>query len=58
MELACASDPAITTDGHRVEVVANVGNPQDALVALEHGAEGIGLLRTEFLFLERKTAPI
>ncbi len=57
LELACASDPAITTDGHRVEVVANVGNPQDALVALQHGAEGIGLLRTEFLFLERKTAP-
>ena len=57
IELACASDPAITTDGHRVEVVANVGNPQDALVALQHGAEGIGLLRTEFLFLERKTAP-
>ena len=57
LELACSSDPAITIDGHRVEVVANVGNPQDALVALQHGAEGIGLLRTEFLFLERQTAP-
>lgn len=57
MEMACSADPAVTTDGHRVEVVANVGNVQDAVVALQHGAEGIGLLRTEFLFLERKTAP-
>lgn len=56
-EVACSSNPASTTDGHRVEVVANVGNPQDTMLALAHGAEGIGLLRTEFLFIERKTAP-
>jgi phosphoenolpyruvate-protein phosphotransferase len=56
-ELEDAYEPATTLDGHQVEIVANVGNPQDARVALEHGAEGIGLLRTEFLYLDRKTAP-
>jgi phosphoenolpyruvate-protein phosphotransferase len=48
---------AVTLDGHRVEVVANVGNLDDAHKALELGAEGIGLLRTEFLFIDRKNAP-
>jgi phosphotransferase system enzyme I (PtsI) len=52
-----AHQPAITRDGHRVEVVANVGNVQDARLAHEAGAEGIGLLRTEFLFLERNDLP-
>ena len=49
--------PAITTDGHRVEVVANIGKAADAARAVEAGAEGVGLLRTEFLFLERQSAP-
>ena len=49
--------PATTTDGHTVEVAANVANAKQAAVALEAGAEGIGLMRTEFLFLERNTAP-
>lgn len=49
--------PAVTADGHRVEVVANVGGLEDAQAALENGAEGIGLLRTEFLFLNRDTPP-
>ena len=49
--------PAVTRDGRRVEVFANVGNIQDARTAVENGAEGIGLLRTEFLFLTRQTAP-
>jgi phosphoenolpyruvate-protein kinase (PTS system EI component) len=49
--------PAITRDGHRVEVFANVGNMQDARNAVKNGAEGIGLLRTEFLFLTRETPP-
>jgi phosphoenolpyruvate-protein phosphotransferase/dihydroxyacetone kinase phosphotransfer subunit len=48
---------AVTRDGHRVEVVANVGNLQDAEAAVANGAEGIGLLRTEFLFLTRSTPP-
>jgi phosphotransferase system enzyme I (PtsI) len=52
-----AMEPATTQDGHHVEVVANVGRPKDAEQALELGAEGIGLLRTEFLFLERSEAP-
>jgi phosphocarrier protein FPr/phosphocarrier protein len=44
-------------DGTRVEVFANVGNTGDALAAVENGAEGCGLLRTEFLFIDRDTAP-
>lgn len=52
-----AFDPAITRDGHRVEVVANIGNVEGAWAALESGAEGVGLLRTEFLYLERTSLP-
>jgi len=48
---------AATRDGKRVEVVANIGNVFDAKTALSNGAEGIGLLRTEFLFLTRDTPP-
>jgi phosphoenolpyruvate-protein phosphotransferase len=53
----CAFQPAITRDGKRVEVVANIGAPEDAAEALNAGAEGIGLLRTEFLFLNHEQAP-
>jgi phosphoenolpyruvate-protein phosphotransferase len=56
-ELETANEPAITTDGRQVEVVANIGSPQEAQIALDHGAEGIGLLRTEFLYLDRHEAP-
>jgi len=52
-----AHEPAITRDGHRVEVVANIGNVEGARAALEAGAEGVGLLRTEFLYLERTHLP-
>ncbi|HET9907020.1 MAG TPA: phosphoenolpyruvate--protein phosphotransferase, partial [Anaerolineales bacterium] len=52
-----ANAPAITADGHEVEVVGNAGSLTDAQKALKMGAAGIGLLRTEFLFLERTTAP-
>ncbi len=55
--LSLAHEPAVTSDGINVEVVANVGNLDDARRALEAGAEGIGLLRTEFLYLDRSTAP-
>jgi phosphoenolpyruvate-protein phosphotransferase len=48
---------ATTRDGKRIEVVANVGNVLDAQTAAKNGAEGIGLLRTEFLFLTRSTPP-
>jgi phosphocarrier protein FPr len=50
-------EPAVTKDGHRIEVVANIGSVPDARTALEAGAEGVGLLRTEFLYLDRRTAP-
>jgi phosphoenolpyruvate-protein phosphotransferase/dihydroxyacetone kinase phosphotransfer subunit len=52
-----SQEKAQTRDGHRVEVVANVGNIKDAELAVNNGAEGIGLLRTEFLFLTRDTPP-
>ncbi|MDR3515517.1 MAG: phosphoenolpyruvate--protein phosphotransferase [Azospirillaceae bacterium] len=44
-------------DGTRIEVVANLGSPDDVAAALANGAEGCGLLRSEFMFLERDTAP-
>lgn len=56
-EIASAFLPAVTTDGCRVEVVANAGSMEDARKALKYGAEGIGLLRTEFLFLNRSKPP-
>jgi multiphosphoryl transfer protein len=49
--------PAITTDGARIEVVANIAAPEEAAKAVEAGGEGVGLLRTEFLFLGRDQAP-
>lgn len=49
--------PAITLDGHRVEIAANIGGAAEAREALKSGAEAVGLLRTEFLFLERKQPP-
>jgi phosphocarrier protein FPr len=49
--------PALLTDGHRIEIAANIGKASEAVAAVEAGAEGVGLLRTEFLFLERTTAP-
>ena len=48
---------AHTKDGKRVEVFANIGGVNDARAAVQNGAEGVGLLRTEFLFLTRETAP-
>lgn len=50
---ALARQPAITKDGNKVEVVANIGNLEDARVAIENGAEGVGLLRTEFSYIEQ-----
>jgi phosphocarrier protein FPr len=52
-----SSNPAITLDGCRVDVTANAGSTANAIEAMKMGADGIGLLRTEFLFLERTTAP-
>ncbi len=52
-----AHEPTVTRDGHRVKIVANIGNVEGARAALEAGAEGVGLLRTEFLYLERASLP-
>ncbi len=52
-----AAEPAITLDNHRVEIAANIGGVDDAQNANQSGAEGVGLLRTEFLFLDRATPP-
>lgn len=50
-------EPAITLDGHQVAVVANIGNAKDARNSMEYGAEGVGLLRSEFVFMDRASAP-
>ena len=55
--LARAAEPAQLADGRRVEVFANIGSPAEARKAVEQGAEGVGLLRTEFLFLDRAEPP-
>jgi phosphocarrier protein FPr len=56
-DLAHALEPATTLDGIRLEVVANIGGLQDALKIAGLGGEGVGLLRSEFLFMERADAP-
>ena len=56
-EEAAKDEPAITPDGHRVKVVANIGGVEDAEEAGKRGAEGVGLLRSEFVFMGRSTAP-
>src|SRR4051794_3301074 len=61
--LAHASDaaesslPAMTTDGVEITLLANIGSPAEAASARALGARGVGLFRTEFLFLERATPP-
>jgi len=55
--LARAHEPAVTIDGARIEVFVNLGSAADAHAAVAEGAEGCGLLRTEFLFLDRATPP-
>ncbi|MEY4922141.1 MAG: phosphoenolpyruvate-protein phosphotransferase PtsI [Pseudomonadota bacterium] len=57
-ELAKLKDlPAITLDGHQVEVVANIGTVRDIAGTERNGAEGVGLYRTEFLFMDRDSLP-
>jgi phosphocarrier protein FPr len=50
-------EPAMLRDGHRVEVVANIGQVAEAASVVDSGAEGVGLLRTEFMFLDRAASP-
>ena len=57
---AAASAPitdGMLADGTRIPLLANLGSPKDAAAAVELGAEGVGLFRTEFLFLDSKSAP-
>ena len=50
-------EPTMTIDNHRVELAANIGTPEDAVGATANGAEGIGLYRTEFLYMDRTQLP-
>jgi phosphoenolpyruvate-protein phosphotransferase (PTS system enzyme I) len=52
-----AQAPAVTADGERVEIVANIGGVMDAPLGIRNGAEGVGLFRTEFLYLDRNALP-
>ncbi|HBB67241.1 MAG TPA: phosphoenolpyruvate--protein phosphotransferase [Elusimicrobia bacterium] len=56
-EAGAAGRPALTLDGHRIEVFANLSAAGEAAEAVKLGAEGVGLLRSEFLFLNRTEAP-
>ena len=56
-DLQTAFGPAVTQDGHQVEIVANISSLKDAEEAVSLGTEGVGLLRTEFIFMERAKAP-
>jgi len=56
-EREAAQQDCYTADGSRIEVFANIGSLSEAQAAARNGAEGCGLLRTEFLFLERETPP-
>lgn len=49
--------PSVTKDGVRVEIAANIGKPEDVDKVLEYDGEGIGLFRTEFLFMDRTAMP-
>jgi phosphocarrier protein FPr/phosphocarrier protein len=57
LDAAAAEGPGRTKDGHHVEVAANIRSLEDARQAMAAGAEGVGLLRSEFLFLGRETPP-
>ncbi len=49
--------PSITTDGHKVDIVGNIGTPKDADGVLNNGGEGVGLYRTEFLYMDSQQLP-
>ncbi|MCO8311840.1 phosphoenolpyruvate--protein phosphotransferase [Pseudomonas mandelii] len=57
LQQALAHTPALTLDGLHIEVAANVASSAETADALANGADGVGLLRTEFLFVDRTTAP-
>ena len=47
------NEPSVSLDGHQVEIAANIGTPKDVDAVLANGAEGIGLYRTEFLYMDK-----
>ena len=51
------NEKAITKDGHQVELLANIGGPQDIQIVIDNTAEGVGLLRSEFLYMNAKDFP-
>ena len=51
------NEPCISKDGKKIDLLANIEMPSDTLQAKENGAEGIGLFRTEFLYLGRGDLP-
>lgn len=55
--LAASKTPAVTSDGRKIEVAGNIGGVADAEQVVALGGEGVGLLRSEFLFLQRELAP-
>ena len=55
--LTARNQPCVTRDGEPVSLKANVELPAEAILALDHGAEGIGLYRTEFIYIDRRTMP-
>lgn len=56
-DLGTAHQPAMTRDGHPMEIVANIGKKAEAEKSIELGGEGVGLLRSEFVFMDRASAP-
>ena len=53
-----AGKPSVTKDGTKVELVCNIGKPEDAKKVVECDGEGVGLFRTEFLFMDRDSIPV
>ena len=49
--------PSVSADGHHVEIAGNIGKPEDVDVIVENGGDGIGLFRTEFLYMDRQELP-
>ena len=56
-QLKSSQQAAVTTDGVKISVMANIGGSQDLQAVINHGADGVGLFRTEFLFLDRNDEP-
>lgn len=51
------SAESVTVDGHRVEIAGNIGNAKDVVAVLENGGDGVGLYRTEFLYMDASSLP-